>query len=126
MSGTRPGRKKGHGPYWYGYWKTDGKLHKRYFGKNLPWDFADDVPRAEKPKRDEVPDRFAWDGRRMSIPTALRILGLGGNWTSAKAVASFRKLVMKYHPDRAKTDKKRAEWTRIMQAVNVAVSRLRD
>lgn len=26
---------KGHGPYWYGYYRTDGKLKKRYIGKDL-------------------------------------------------------------------------------------------
>jgi hypothetical protein len=25
----------GHGPYWYGYRWFDGKMHKRYVGKNL-------------------------------------------------------------------------------------------
>lgn len=24
---------KGHGPYWYAYWKEHGKLKKRYLGK---------------------------------------------------------------------------------------------
>jgi hypothetical protein len=26
----------GHGPYWYRYRWYDGKMHKRYVGKNLP------------------------------------------------------------------------------------------
>jgi hypothetical protein len=26
----------GHGPYWYRYRWFDGKMHKRYVGKNLP------------------------------------------------------------------------------------------
>jgi hypothetical protein len=26
-----------HGPYWYGYWKEDGKLHKKYLGKAGPF-----------------------------------------------------------------------------------------
>lgn len=25
-----------HGPYWYAYWREDGKLKSRYIGKNLP------------------------------------------------------------------------------------------
>jgi len=24
-----------HGPYWYGYWREDGKTHSKYIGKNL-------------------------------------------------------------------------------------------
>ena len=27
---------KGHGPYWYAYWRENGKLKKRYIGKELP------------------------------------------------------------------------------------------
>ncbi|MFA9430085.1 hypothetical protein [Egicoccus sp. AB-alg2] len=25
-----------HGPYWYAYWKEDGRTRKRYLGRNLP------------------------------------------------------------------------------------------
>lgn len=25
-----------HGPYWYAYWKEDGKTRKRYIGRQLP------------------------------------------------------------------------------------------
>lgn len=28
----------GHGPYWYAYWRENGKLKKKYIGKNLPTD----------------------------------------------------------------------------------------
>ncbi|MEA2046748.1 MAG: hypothetical protein U9N48_09585 [Euryarchaeota archaeon] len=24
-----------HGPYWYAYWKEDGRTHTRYIGKEL-------------------------------------------------------------------------------------------
>jgi hypothetical protein len=30
-----------HGPYWYAYWREEGRLRSRYIGKRLP-----DVPRA--------------------------------------------------------------------------------
>ena len=26
----------GHGPYWYGYWREEGRLRSRYFGKQAP------------------------------------------------------------------------------------------
>lgn len=26
----------GHGPYWYAYWRAEGRLHKRYLGKTPP------------------------------------------------------------------------------------------
>jgi hypothetical protein len=25
-----------HGPYWYGYWKEEGRTRKRYIGRHLP------------------------------------------------------------------------------------------
>jgi hypothetical protein len=25
-----------HGPYWYGYWKEDGRTRKQYVGRHLP------------------------------------------------------------------------------------------
>ena len=27
---------QGHGPYWYAYWKTKGKIYSGYIGKTLP------------------------------------------------------------------------------------------
>ena len=27
-----------HGPYWYAYWREDGRLRSRYIGKELPAD----------------------------------------------------------------------------------------
>jgi hypothetical protein len=27
-----------HGPYWYAYWREDGRLRSRYIGKRLPGD----------------------------------------------------------------------------------------
>ncbi len=29
-------RGEGHGPYWYMFWREDGKLRTRYIGKSLP------------------------------------------------------------------------------------------
>ena len=26
----------GHGPYWYAYWRAEGRLHSYYIGKTLP------------------------------------------------------------------------------------------
>jgi hypothetical protein len=30
------GRRPSHGPYWYAYWKQDGRTRSRYIGKALP------------------------------------------------------------------------------------------
>ena len=114
----------GHGPYWYGYWREPGgRVRSGYIGKRLPKGgrraasemHPDDV-RSRKP--DDMPSRFAWNGRRMAPTVALRILGIG----SAKRPAvkrAWRKLATKYHPDRAPRGHVR-EYTRIMESVNVA------
>lgn len=31
-----------HGPYWYAYWREEGRMRSRYIGKELP----EDAPRA--------------------------------------------------------------------------------
>ncbi len=36
-----------HGPYWYAYWKEDGRSRSRYIGRHLPGEPVEDV----------VPDR---------------------------------------------------------------------
>lgn len=36
-----------HGPYWYAYWKEDGRSRKRYIGRHLPGEPVEPV----------VPDR---------------------------------------------------------------------
>jgi len=32
----KPGCRKLHGPYWYGYWRTGARVQKKYIGKHLP------------------------------------------------------------------------------------------
>ena len=34
-----------HGPYWYAYWREDGRTRSRYVGKTLPGDVDDDPAR---------------------------------------------------------------------------------
>lgn len=40
-----------HGPYWYAYWRQDGKARSRYIGKQLP---GDAIPSVADP--DDAPD----------------------------------------------------------------------
>lgn len=48
-----------HGPYWYAYWKEDGRTRKRYVGRQLPGeplepvvsDAAGDAPTPERAAR---------------------------------------------------------------------------
>lgn len=126
MKGGQP-----HGPYWYGYWREKGgKVRSVYIGKTLPTGgrraaremHPEDV-RASKPT--DVPERFAWDGRRMSATTALRILAIGSARSDAVAKA-YRAIVRQYHPDKAKSEADRKAFTRIMEAANVARDTLVD
>lgn len=32
-----------HGPYWYAYWKEDGRTRKRYIGRSLPGEALEPV-----------------------------------------------------------------------------------
>lgn len=32
-----------HGPYWYAYWKEDGRTRKRYIGRHLPGEPMEEV-----------------------------------------------------------------------------------
>jgi hypothetical protein len=32
-----------HGPYWYAYWKEDGRTRKRYIGRHLPGEPVEEV-----------------------------------------------------------------------------------
>jgi len=34
--GKQGGKTCPHGPYWYAYWREDGRLRSRYIGKHLP------------------------------------------------------------------------------------------
>jgi hypothetical protein len=45
-----------HGPYWYAYWKEDGRTRKRYIGRQLPGEALERV----------VPD-LAPDGNRAPV-----------------------------------------------------------
>jgi len=52
---------RGHGPYWYAYWREEGRLWSVYIGKNPPSDIA--PPRLESALRrcalsHTVPDRL--------------------------------------------------------------------
>lgn len=119
-----------HGPYWYGYFREGGRVRSVYIGKDLPRGgkraareaHAEDV-RDEPPE--EVPERFAWDGRRMTATTAMRILGVGSSRSDVVGKA-YRSLVRRFHPDRARDEAQRRNYTRIMQSVNVAYNTLVD
>lgn len=50
---SKPGCKRcagnGHGPYWYSYYRTEGKLHKSYIGRWLPNEYEHLLKDAHEP-----------------------------------------------------------------------------
>jgi hypothetical protein len=55
-----------HGPYWYAYWKEDGRTRKRYIGRHLPGEPLEPVvpDLAVDRADDEVADPEGSDGDR--------------------------------------------------------------
>ena len=56
--GKRTCRSCPHGPYWYAYWKEDGRTRKRYIGRQLPGEPLEPVV----PEAEPAPARTADDG----------------------------------------------------------------
>lgn len=129
---------EGHGPYWYGYTSIDGKTKKKYFGKKRPTqadgqekftakggakskERTKEPPRTERERTYTRPDepRFAW-AQKMSMTAALRIMGLEPGYTKTALKTAYRALVQQYHPDKARTAEKKAEYTEILKAINAA------
>lgn len=94
---------KGHGPYWYAYWRQGTRLHRRYIGK-----------RYRCPGWDQLPFLHQ---RRIH---AERLLGLKATTDRATATALFRKRILATHPDHGDTTEKAKEvilaWRTIQQA----------
>lgn len=83
-----------HGPYWYYYWREDGRTRKRYHGKADP---RADVP----PVASEGPYWEAMFSRRTAtLAIALRILGVNDGRDVAAVKLAFRRLSLENHPDR--------------------------
>lgn len=85
-----------HGPYWYAYWRDEGKLRKRYVGKTMP------PPQGERSER-HVPSYLDRIHHRTqaTLTLALLILGPGINLLDfEEAQRYYRKLALVIHPDR--------------------------
>src|SRR6185437_11263395 len=70
--------KPGHGPYWFAYWREDGKLRSRYLGKTMPAG----APGAKEPDPIDAAPPFS----------ALRVRTLGGLvvWRSSDLIPAAR------------------------------------
>ena len=54
---TRKGVTKRYGPYWYGYWRENGRTRCAYVGRNLPPQLSFLI---EKRKRISGPKQYRW------------------------------------------------------------------
>jgi DnaJ domain len=81
-----------HGPYWYRYFREEGKLKKEYIGRE----------RTDLPDPPALPDwREPMRSDRTATPgLAYRILGLQSSAGQAKVKARYRELAFANHPDR--------------------------
>jgi len=99
----------GHGPYWYAYWRENGRLRSRYLGKEAPSQLiaVDTAAHSAAPAADdpEVVGEQGTPRRRPPIPE-LRVQTLGafavwvrgrripeGAWNRRKAAALFKALL---------------------------------
>jgi hypothetical protein len=98
-----------HGPYWYGYERRDGKLHKKYFGKPDPRPCA----QAEEVGYD-IPVFY-----RTTREWCLGVLEVQSCDDFAACKRAYNRLCLKHHPDRGGV-------TRLMARVNHAWERLND
>lgn len=86
-----------HGPYWYAYWRQDGKLRKRYIGKVDP-----------RKGEEQNPHDDIFDARKATLRLAFDIMGLPYGSTLERAKQTFRELSKKLHPDRGGTDREQS------------------
>jgi DnaJ domain len=84
-----------HGPYWYGYQRIKGKLHKKYYGKVDPRDKA-----REREKRETHPYDDIFLKSKATLEIAYRILGIEKGMMLQDIKKLFRKMSMQHHPDR--------------------------
>ncbi len=83
----------GHGPYWYGYRRENGKVKSKYFGKKDPRYVSKPPP---QPPR--APDRW-YHPKRMDYNAALRIMGFTSQPSRLELKARYRSLLSEHHPD---------------------------
>lgn len=93
-----------HGPYWYAYWREDGRLRKRYVGKGDPRERGDgtrgaeDAPKPE-PERPHAHDAI-FNDRTAPHGLARQILGVSAWATWADIQTRYRTLCKIMHPDK--------------------------
>lgn len=87
-----------HGPYWYGYWRDAGKLHKKYYGKKRPQAQGEEsVPYA---KTAAHPWDAIFNRKTASQDIACAILGVlwSDDWRRIRV--AYNHAVLEAHPDK--------------------------
>lgn len=87
-----------HGPYWYSYWREEGRVRKRYHGKADPRVRKGAHTRGEQVHAD--PREAIFDRGRATMQLACRILNLAPGAERAFAQREYKKLCLANHPDR--------------------------
>lgn len=99
-----------HGPYWYAYWREDGKVKKRYIGKLMPKETKPDNQDCQESKRTKELVRigeilFVNRGDSLMKTRAARaVLGVSAGTGFMEARRRFRALAQVHHPDRGGND----------------------
>lgn len=109
---------RGHGPYWYEYWRDGARTRKRYWGRRRPTaqDFAGDE---ERERAEHGPSRrTSYDRARDRHDSDLEVLALPSTFDSKALRRAYRKAAFANHPDRGGSDKR-------MKEINAAYERLR-
>jgi len=72
----------GHGPYWYAFWRQDGRMRSRYLGKHLPAGVVAETPHTA----------VAPPAETMPAPVTLRVRTLGAFavWRGSEAIPPER------------------------------------
>lgn len=102
--GKRGCRKCPHGPYWYGYWREEGKVRKRYVGKVDPHTRAEgksDTQSEAPPVTQERDWREAiLNSRTATRELARRIIGVSAGATREEVRKVYQRRMLDAHPDR--------------------------
>lgn len=123
--GNRRCRSCPHGPYWYAYWREDGKLKSRYVGKTDPRQGVHKTPsgKGPDPVGKTVPPGggaevhktppHPWDRvfSRQTITPALcyEILGVRSFCPFSEVASAYKQLILEAHPDHG-GDGVKARW----------------
>lgn len=92
-----------HGPYWYGYFREDGRLKKKYFGKEDPRPKKQEkFTNPENPFKPEPPHPWEaiLDRKTARLGVAEEILGIKPNASYEAARSAYRRRATEHHPDK--------------------------